>query len=96
MLGAHHEPEPLRVVPGRRILGSADRCDLQMRGPGIAPVHAILDWSGSPRTIQIRPVPDTEATAVLTLDGKRVHAPTALGPDDILQVGEQTCWIDYP
>jgi serine/threonine-protein kinase len=96
MLNPDHEPESLVVVPGRRILGSADRCDLQLRGPGIAPVHAILDWSGSPRTIQIRPMPSTGDTAVLTLDGKPVHAPTALGPDDLLQVGEQTCWVHYP
>ena len=50
---AGHKSEQL-LVPGRRRIGTGEFCDLIVAGGEVLDVHALIEWSGWPRPIQVR------------------------------------------
>ena len=83
-------PSDVELMPGRRTLGSAPECDVQLnRAP---PQAAIIDWSGTPRPVQIRAAPGIE----LARNGELVRRATHVEPGDVFAVGEAHFVIIYP
>ncbi len=72
------------LVPGRRMLGSAPSCDLRFDAP-LPDVAAILDWSGAPRPVQIRPAaPHVE----LVCNGEPCRRARVVESGDVFGVGD--------
>jgi serine/threonine protein kinase len=74
-----------KLVPGRRLLGTAATCDVQLLGAPLPDVAAILDWSGSPRPVQIRPA---SAHVDLMRNGEPCRRATNVQSGDVLGVGD--------
>ncbi|HWB76997.1 MAG TPA: FHA domain-containing serine/threonine-protein kinase [Nannocystaceae bacterium] len=83
-------PSDVELMPGRRTLGSAPECDVQL--DGAPPQAAIIDWSGSPRPVQIRAAPGVE----LAKNGEPVRRATNVEPGDVFAVGEAHFVVIYP
>jgi serine/threonine-protein kinase len=80
------------LIPGRRFLGSAIDADLRVQAEGLQPQHVILDWSGSPRPVQLRPAGD----ASVLLEGKPVTGPVYVEAGQRYTAGPLTLEILYP
>jgi serine/threonine-protein kinase len=79
------ESTTAKLVPGRRLLGAAPECDVRLPGARMPDVAAILDWSGSPRPVQIRPA---SAQIELVCNGEPCRRAMNVAPGDVLGVGE--------
>jgi len=74
-----------KLVPGRRLLGAAPECDVRLPGTRMPDVAAILDWSGSPRPVQIRPA---SAQVELVCNGEPCRRAMNVAPGDVLGIGD--------
>jgi serine/threonine protein kinase len=86
------QPADLALMPGRRTLGSSPECDVCLPGATTPAFAAIVDWSGSPRPIQIRAAERVE----LAKNGEPVRRATIVEPGDVFAVGESHFVLIYP
>lgn len=85
-------PEEQVLVPGRRFLGRRYDADVTVRGDHVAQTHLIIDWSGSPRPIQVRAYDGAE----ITCNGDVVRGVVDVEPGDIFGIGDTNFVFTYP
>jgi serine/threonine-protein kinase len=73
-----------RLVPGRRRIGAGEFCDIIVAGGEVLDNHAIVDWSGWPRSVQLRPA---SPGASIHIDGKPVEKVVDLAPGTTFTIG---------
>jgi hypothetical protein len=79
------------LVPGRRRLGGRE-ADVALP-LAVDDALALLDWSGTPRPVQIRP---SGAGVELLRNGARVTRPVYVETGDVFAVGELQFVVIYP
>jgi hypothetical protein len=88
----HGAPSRHMLLPGRRTLGRRFDADITVLAPGVSDTHVVLDWSGSPRPIQLRSFDGAE----LQHNGEPVRGVVDVEPGDIFDIGELSFVIRYP
>jgi serine/threonine protein kinase len=78
-------PADVTVLPGRRLLGAGAHCDVILPGAATPAEAALLDWSGSPRPLQIRPA---NANAALWCNGDPLRRAMFVEPGDVFAAGD--------
>lgn len=81
------------LLPGSYRVGADDTADIRIPGEGVAPLHALLEWSGLPEYPEIRVFGDAEGLRVAgePVDGRRV-----LDPDDEIEISGRKLRLGYP
>ncbi len=72
------------LVPGRRRIGAEEFCDVVLAGGEVHDIHAIVDWSGWPRPIQLR---SASPGAAIDLEGKPVRGVVDWEPGTTITIG---------
>jgi serine/threonine-protein kinase len=87
-------PDPLDVplLPGRRTLGCSPFADVRVPGGSVMPVHAIIDWSGGSRPIQVRPADG----ATLLRNGEPMRKVIDAEPGDVFALDEAYFVLSRP
>ena len=81
------------IFPGSHRIGSSSECEIRLPSAGIAPLHAVLDWAGLPEYPHLRPL---RADGTVRVSGKPIERSQALGPHDVVQVGNYELALEYP
>ncbi len=84
-------PIDVPLMPGRRTLGSAPECDVVLPDANSPAQAAIIDWSGSPRPVQIR-----AGQAELFRNGELVRRAAIVEPGDVFAAGDTHFVVIYP
>jgi serine/threonine protein kinase len=92
VVGEGPDPLDVRLLPGRRTLGCAPFADVRVVGASVQPVHAIIDWSGGARPIQVRPADG----ATLLRNGEAVRKVVEAAPGDVFALDEAYFVISPP
>jgi len=71
-------------LPGSFRIGSAERCEINLRDDTVPKVHAVLEWSGVPNRPHLRPLADD---GLVTVNDRPIATPVELGADDEFAVG---------
>lgn len=85
-------PQQHMLLPGRRTLGRRFDADITVLAPGVADTHVLLDWSGTPRPVQVR----TFDGAELQHNGDPARGVIDVEPGDVFAIGDVHFSIRYP
>lgn len=72
------------LVPGRRRIGAGEFCDVVVAGGEVHDIHAIVDWSGWPRPVQVRAA---AGAASVQRDGKPLRGVVEWAPGTTITIG---------
>lgn len=82
-----------RLNPGRRRIGAGEFCDVVIAGGEVSDVHAIVDWSGSPRRAHLHPA---GLGARVKVDDEPIAGPVFLPAGAIVTIGNTKLELAYP
>ena len=85
-------PQRHMLLPGRRTLGRRFDADITVLGPDVADTHVLLDWSGSPRPVQVRAFDGAD----LLHNGDPARGVIDVEPGDLFAMGDVHFSIRYP
>lgn len=80
------------LLPGRRTLGGRFDADITVLSAGVADTHVLIDWSGSPRPVQLRAFDGAE----LTHNGDPVRGVVDVEPGDVFAIGDVSFGVRVP
>jgi len=92
VVGPAGDPQRHMLLPGRRTLGRRFDADITILGAGVSDTHALLDWSGSPRPVQLRSFDGAD----LTHNGDPVRGVVDVEPGDVFGLGDLHFTVRYP
>ena len=92
LVGESPDPIELPLYPGRSTVGSAPFADVRIAGAEVAPIHALIDWSGQERPIQVRAVEQ----AALRRNGELLRKVVDVEPGDVFALEEAYFVLSYP
>ena len=81
------------LLPGIHRMGSGRDVELPLRGAGIQPVHAMLEWGGLPELPQLRPLVTDGSVRVR---GQPITQRVQLERGDRIEIGALVLQLDYP
>ncbi len=94
--GVNGPPQHHMLLPGRRRLGRRFDSDITVLDPAVHDTHVLLDWSGSPRPIQLRAFDGAE----LRHNGDPVRGVVDVEPGDVFSIpnagGALSFVVRYP
>ncbi|MBV1861499.1 MAG: serine/threonine protein kinase [Nannocystaceae bacterium] len=92
IVGPSGPPQCHMLLPGRRTLGRRLDADITVLAPEMADTHVLLDWSGSPRPVQVRAYDGAE----LTYNGDPARGVITAEPGDVFGVGALSFVVATP
>lgn len=92
IVGPTGTPQRHMLLPGRRTLGRRFDADITVLGPEMAQTHLVLDWSGSPRQVQIRAYDGAE----FTHNGDPARGVITAEPGDVFGIGTLNFVVTTP
>jgi hypothetical protein len=92
LVGEGPDPIDTPLLPGRSTVGSAPFATIRVAGEGVAPIHALIDWSGQDRPIQVRAVEQ----AALRRNGELMRKVVDVEAGDVFALEEAYFVVSYP